>query len=96
RVSDRKLSQHLRGDLDAILHKALQKTPELRYPTAHALASDLRRYLNHEPVSARPDSFWYRSSRFVQRYRTLSALSVLLLSVVLSSSAVALYQANKA
>ncbi len=96
RVNDRKLRQQLQGDLDAILHKALQKSPEQRYPTAHALASDLRRYLNREPVSARPDSFWYRSSRFVQRYRALTALSVLLLSVVLSTSAIALYQANKA
>jgi serine/threonine-protein kinase len=61
------------GDLDAILRKALRKVSGERYETAAAMADDLRRWLNHEPVSARPDS---RASRheFVQRYRTASSL----------------------
>src|SRR5262249_2053251 len=48
------LARALRGDLDNIIAKALQKEPADRYATADAFASDLKRYLNHEPVSARP------------------------------------------
>ena len=57
----------LRGDLDNILAKALKKKPEERYPSVTAFADDLRRYLNREPVSARPDTLVYRTTRFVQR-----------------------------
>jgi len=57
----------LRGDLDNIVAKALKKRPEERYPSVTAFADDLRRYLNREPVSARPDTLLYRTTRFVQR-----------------------------
>ncbi|MBK8646192.1 MAG: serine/threonine protein kinase [Gemmatimonadetes bacterium] len=63
------------GDLDAILRKALRKVSGERYETAAAMADDLRRWLNHEPVSARPDSLSYRATRFVQRYRTGVAIA---------------------
>jgi serine/threonine protein kinase len=58
----------LRGDLDNIVAKALKKRPEERYASVTAFAEDLRRYLHREPVSARPDTFIYRSTRFVQRH----------------------------
>ncbi len=51
-----KLARTLRGDLDNIVAKALKKQAAERYPTVAALADDLRRYLDHEPVSARADS----------------------------------------
>jgi serine/threonine protein kinase/Tfp pilus assembly protein PilF len=57
----------LRGDLDNIVAKALKKRPEERYASVTAFADDLRRYLNREPVSARPDTLIYRSAKFVQR-----------------------------
>ena len=57
------------GDLDNILAKALKKRPEERYASADAFADDLRRYLNHLPVRARPDSLGYRASKFVRRNR---------------------------
>ena len=57
----------LRGDLDNIVAKALKKRPEERYASVTAFADDLRRYLNREPVSARPDTLLYRTTRFVQR-----------------------------
>jgi eukaryotic-like serine/threonine-protein kinase len=57
------------GDLDNIVGKALKKRPEERYASVGAFADDLRRYLNHEPVSARPDSLRYRAGKFVRRNR---------------------------
>ena len=56
-----------RGDLDNIVGKALKKRPEERYASVTAFADDLRRYLNREPVSARPDTLVYRTTKFVQR-----------------------------
>jgi len=72
-----KLSQLLRGDLDTIVVKALKKNPQERYPSVTAFADDLRRYLRQEPISARPDTFAYRASKFVRRNRTVVALSAL-------------------
>jgi len=64
-----RLGRALRGDLENICAKALKKAPAERYPTAAALADDLRRHLADEPVSARPDSFAYRAAKFVRRNR---------------------------
>ena len=50
------LRRQLEGDLDTIVAKALKKNPAERYPSVTALADDLRRYLRHEPISARPDT----------------------------------------
>ena len=75
-----RLARTLRGDLDNIVAKALKKSPAERYPTVAALADDLRRYLDHEPVSARPDSLAYRTSKFMRRYKlAVGAASVTLL-----------------
>jgi serine/threonine-protein kinase len=57
------------GDLDTIVAKALRKDPRERYQTAAAFADDLRRFLRHEPVSARPDSLAYRARKFARRNR---------------------------
>jgi serine/threonine-protein kinase len=62
------LRRTLRGDLDAIVAKALKKTPSDRYPSVAALADDLRRYLGREPIVARQQSLGYRALRFVQRH----------------------------
>ena len=59
----------LRGDLDAIVSKALRKQPQERYATAAALADDLKRYLGNEPVAARANLLGYRMRKFVSRYR---------------------------
>jgi adenylate cyclase len=63
-----KLERQLRGDLDAIVLKALAKMPFDRYASAAALADDVQRYLNGQPVKARPDRFTYRFSKLVQRH----------------------------
>lgn len=63
------VSDLLRGDLDAILIKALARNPEQRYRSAAELGADLQRYLHDLPVRARRASLWYRSERFVRRHR---------------------------
>ena len=55
-----KLKHLLRGDLDNIVAKAQKKNPQERYASVTAFADDIKRYLHHEPVSARADSFGYR------------------------------------
>ncbi len=64
----------LRGDLDTIVAKALKKQPGDRYVSVSAFADDLRRYLRHEPISARPDSVAYHLAKFVRRNRAAVAL----------------------
>jgi serine/threonine-protein kinase len=58
----------LRGDLDAIVLKALRKEPDQRYPSVQALADDVRRYLTGHPVLARRQSAAYVTRRFVRRH----------------------------
>ncbi|HEY6148655.1 MAG TPA: serine/threonine-protein kinase, partial [Thermoanaerobaculia bacterium] len=62
------LRRALRGDLETIAAKALKKDPAERYASVTALAEDVRRYLEHEPVGARPDTVVYRTSKFVRRH----------------------------
>ena len=64
-------ARELRGDLDNIVLKALEKDRSRRYSHVEELAGDLRRYLEGRPVLARPGSFSYRASRFVRRNKAL-------------------------
>jgi non-specific serine/threonine protein kinase/serine/threonine-protein kinase len=74
------LASELRGDLDWIALKALEKDRGRRYGTPSELAADIQRYLNHEPVSARPASAGYRLQKYVQRHRAgVAAVSALVL-----------------
>jgi serine/threonine-protein kinase len=91
-----KLRRLLRGDLDTIVAKALKKNPQERYPSVTALADDLGRYLRHEPISARPDTLAYRSSKFIRRNRTAVALASLALVAVAAGLAGTLIQARTA
>ena len=87
-----RLSVHdpsLRGDLDAITFTALSPAREERYPSAAALAEDIRRHLRGEPVSTRRDSGWQAWRRFVRRHRTAVAIGGAFLSLVAASSVVA-------
>jgi serine/threonine-protein kinase len=69
-IAHNKLPGLFRGDLDTIVAKALKKNPSERYISVAALAGDVRRYLNHEPIEARPDNFAYRTAKLVRRNRT--------------------------
>lgn len=62
-----RLRRTLRGDLDVIVAKALKKNPSERYASVTALAEDLRRFLRHEPITARAATIPYRAAMFVRR-----------------------------
>jgi eukaryotic-like serine/threonine-protein kinase len=78
----RQLVSLLRGDLDCIASKALDRDRTRRYGTASELAADVRRYLNHEPVVARPARLGYRVRKYARRHRvavaTAAGLALLL------------------
>ena len=67
------LSVTLRGELDCVVMKALEKDREQRYESAKALADDIERYLNNDVVTARPPSSYYRIRKFARRNRALVA-----------------------
>jgi len=68
-----KLISTLKGDLDWIVMKTLEKDRKRRYETANGLAMDVRRYLNNEPVTARPPSRLYRLQKLVRRNQVVFA-----------------------
>jgi tetratricopeptide (TPR) repeat protein/tRNA A-37 threonylcarbamoyl transferase component Bud32 len=78
------LRRVLRGDLDWIVLRAMERDRNRRYDTANGLALDLARYLRNEPVSARPPTAWYRFGKFARRNR-----AAVLASVVVVASLVA-------
>jgi WD40 repeat protein/serine/threonine protein kinase len=82
-TESQKLPGLLRGDLDWIVMKGLDKDRTRRYETASALAADVRRFLSEEPVEARPPSVAYRLRKFVNRNRgPVVAAAVVLLALV--------------
>jgi serine/threonine protein kinase len=79
-------SRALRGDLDWIVLKTLEKDPARRYESAGALAEDLLRFLQHKPVEARPPSMTYLMLRFTRRHRgPVIASAALLLALLLGA-----------
>lgn len=88
RTEPKQLISQLRGDLDWIAMKALERDRTRRYGTPSELAADLRRFLNDEAVSARPVSAGYQIRKFVRRHRFAAAFigMVTVLSVVASGA----------
>jgi serine/threonine protein kinase len=80
-----KLRRQLRGDLDTILGKTLKKAPQERYGSVVGFADDLQRYLKHEPISARPDSFTYSAGKFVHRNKVAVTVAALVLIGIASA-----------
>jgi non-specific serine/threonine protein kinase/serine/threonine-protein kinase len=70
------LRRLLRGDLEWIATRALERDRERRYGTPLELSADLRRYLNHEPVVAGPKSTWYQLRKFIRRNRVAAGFFV--------------------
>jgi len=64
-----RLKPQLAGDLDSIVRMAIRKEPERRYASAGLMARDIQRHLDGRPVTARPDTFAYRSAKFMRRNR---------------------------
>lgn len=88
RQSAHRLVSSLRGDLDGITLKALQKSRDRRYETAAELAADIRRHLHHQPVTARPPGALYRLRRFARRNRLPLAAATLVAASLLGGLAV--------
>jgi serine/threonine protein kinase len=79
-----KLAQSVRGELDWIVMKALEKDRTRRYETANALVRDLERHLSDEPVAARPASTAYRVRKFIRRHTVaVAAGAMVILALVL-------------
>jgi serine/threonine-protein kinase len=95
-TTPRKLALALTGDLDTILLKALKKAPAERYLSIGAFAQDLENYLGNLPVSARPDSGWYRIGRFTSRYKLQVTAATIALLAIIGGGAAAVWQAHAA
>ena len=90
-----KLRRQLQGDLDTILGKALKKSPQERYASVTAFADDLRRYRKHEAISVRPDTFMYRTAKFMRRNRAVVTFTTIALALVIGSLLTGLLIANR-
>jgi len=95
-TSPRDLVSQLRGDLDWITLKALEKDRTRRYASASALAADIQRYLRDEPVTARPPSAAYQARKFVRRHRALVAAAAAVFAVLAAGTIVSTWQAVRA
>lgn len=85
----------LRGDLDAVVLRALRKEPEERYPSARGMARDLTRHLDDRPVAARRATLSYRGRKFVRRHRWGVAAAAAILLLVTGFAVVASFQARR-
>ncbi|MFO1322427.1 MAG: serine/threonine-protein kinase, partial [Burkholderiales bacterium] len=94
-----KLAKALRGELDWVVMKALEKDRTLRYETANGLAADIQRYLADEVVEARPPSAGYRLKKFVRRHKGEVVAASLMLFVLVGGivgTSIGLVQADRA
>jgi serine/threonine protein kinase len=92
-VDARRLRQLLRGELDWIVMRALEKDRNRRYESASALAADVQRYLNDEAVAACPPSAGYRLRKYARRHRRALATAGIVAVALVSATAVSTRQA---
>ena len=101
-LDQRQFSRVLKGELDWIVMKSLEKDRNRRYETPGAFATDLRRYLNDEPVAASPPSVTYRLRKFLHRRREQAILSAvvaaaaILIVTLVAGNGYSRWQANQA
>ncbi len=86
----------LKGDLDTILAKALKKSPAERYANAEQFSADLNHWLQHEPITARPDTRWYVLGRFVRRHRLAVGASTAAVLALMGLTTFSVVQAHRA
>jgi tetratricopeptide (TPR) repeat protein len=96
RAQDKATARALRGEIDAILGKALKREPALRYASVDALAQDIERHLKGDTVLARPDSALYRLRKALRRNWVGVGAAAAVLAAVLGGSGVAVLQAQRA
>ena len=92
----KKLAALLRGELDWIVMKALEKDRNRRYETANGLARDIQRYLADEPVTASPPSPAYRFRKFARRNRRVLASGAMVIVALLAGTIISAWQAIRA
>ncbi len=86
--------RELAGDIDLIVARTLAVNSQERYPTVDALAEDISRYMNSEPILARAPTVWYRAKKAIVRNRLAAALASAAIVGVSVTAAVALWQRN--
>ncbi|MFZ1701148.1 MAG: protein kinase [Pyrinomonadaceae bacterium] len=86
----------LKGDLDNIILKALRKEPERRYTSVEQFADDIRRHVAGLPVTASPDTWGYRATKFIRRNRVGVAAATIIFVTLFAGLFATLYQRNKA
>ena len=96
KVEAKRLSALVRGDLDWIVMKALEKDRTRRYETAKDFATDIRRHIHHEPIDARPPSNLYRLRKFVRRNKTAVATFAAVMTTLIAATIVSTWLAVRA
>jgi serine/threonine protein kinase/tetratricopeptide (TPR) repeat protein len=91
-----RLSKDVRGELDWLVMKCLEKDRNRRYDTANGLAADIERYLNDEAVTACPPSAWYRTVKFARRNRVAIATATMVAVAMVLGTIVSVWQAVRA
>jgi TolB-like protein/Tfp pilus assembly protein PilF len=86
------LARQLRGDLDAIVLKGLAKEPGERYPSAAAMAEDLRRSMRGEPIRAQPARIVYRAGKFARRNRVVIGATAAAAAAILAAAGYTLHR----
>ncbi len=89
----RQIDANIPSDLETIVLKCLEKEPVRRYETARALAQDLQRYLDGEPISARRASISYRIGKKARKHRALVTVSVIAFAIIAALIVMAIYSA---
>jgi predicted Ser/Thr protein kinase len=90
------LDSRLRGDVETIVAKALEKERARRYASAGELAADLRRHMSHEPIRARPPSALYQLRKFARRHKALVGAVLGVMAALLAGTVVSLLYAVRA
>ena len=91
----KRLVSTLRGDLDSITLKALERDRNHRYGSPAGLAADLHRYLNHEPVLARPANSAYQLAKFIRRHRLAAVVASVVATLAIAAAIAGLFAVHK-
>ena len=90
-----RLKRTLSGDLGNILLMAMRKEPLRRYSSVEQMSADIERYLEGQPIIARPDTWGYRTGKFVRRHRLGAAAAAVVLLLILGFAAAMYFQAGR-